>query len=124
MTEDKQIVLATGAGPGIGRAIALSRSGDSGTPRCQAHPTGLRCDDHPQRTARHLDLGFLLAPRMLVHADPFIGPAAAHLPAAKQARWPLQPWWTTVGLPGLVVYGALAYFVVLLGALAWFLLLP
>jgi len=58
-----------------------------------------------------------------VGALTLIYPAEAPPPSARHAHSPLRPWWTTVGLAGLVVYGALAYFVVLLGAIAWFLLL-
>ena len=44
--------------------------------------------------------------------------------SAEHAQSPLRPWWTTVGHAGLFVYGVLAYLIVLLGALAGFLLLP
>jgi len=59
-----------------------------------------------------------------VGALTFICPADAPLSSYKHAHSPLRLWWTTVGLAGLLVYGALAYSVVLLGTFTWFLLLP
>jgi hypothetical protein len=45
-----------------------------------------------------------------IEALTFIYPARARPPAAQQARWTLRPWRITVGVAGLVLLGALAWF--------------